>query len=86
MVTSERVTTASLCCLPPVMNGHIKRNHSFKTKNEFLSKIFHFSLPKLILVEFLTIFCTKSGQLWRKRAFFVIFNITPILWNAISCG
>ena len=32
------MTIACLCCLPPVMNGHIKRNDSIKTKDDFLCK------------------------------------------------
>ena len=35
---------------------------------------------------FLMSFCLLSDQLRHKMAFFVIFNITPILWNAISWG
>ena len=34
------------------MNGHVKRNHSLKTKNDFFSKILSLFLPLKLMLEF----------------------------------
>ena len=34
----DRAPTACLYCLPPVLNGHLKWNHTNKTKNNLSSK------------------------------------------------
>ena len=50
VVILDWVPTACLYCLLPVLNDHLKRNHSNKTKNYSLkSNLFHVYLTKSVL-------------------------------------